>query len=162
MTDKELKFKSKDNQEFKFPLEYAIKSDTINSMIFYDKETDTIDNFDISGIKNDSIPLDITFNISELIKEYLEHTLTEKNNNEKVKWENEYLEKMNDDLLFELILAANYLDIKCLLDVTCKKVADYIKQCKTPQEIRRRFNIKNDFTPEEEEEIKKENSWCEY
>ena len=39
--------------------------------------------------------------------------------------------------------AANYLDIKSLLDLTCKTVADYIKQCKTPQEIRRRFNIKN-------------------
>jgi len=39
--------------------------------------------------------------------------------------------------------AANYLDIKALLDLTCKTVADYIKQCKTPQEIRRRFNIKN-------------------
>ena len=40
-------------------------------------------------------------------------------------------------------------------------VADDIKKCKTPQEIRRRYNIKNDFTPEEEEEIRKENDWCE-
>ena len=60
-----------------------------------------------------------------------------------------------------LFQAANYLDIKSLLDLTCKTVADYIKQCKTPQEIRRRFNIKNDFTPEEEEEVRKENAWCE-
>jgi len=68
---------------------------------------------------------------------------------------------VDDDTLFSLILAANYLDIKPLLDLTCKTVADYIKQCKTPQEIRRRFNIKNDFTPEEEEEVRKENAWCE-
>lgn len=33
------------------------------------------------------------------------------------------------------------------------QVAEYIKQCKTPEEIRKRFNIKNDFTPEEEEEV---------
>ena len=58
-------------------------------------------------------------------------------------------------------MASNYLELKDLLDETCKKVAEYIKQCKTPQEIRRRFNIKNDFTPEEEEAIRKENSWCE-
>ena len=69
--------------------------------------------------------------------------------------------KVDDDTLFSLILAANYLDIKPLLDLTCKTVADYIKECKTPQEIRRRFNIKNDFTPEEEEEVRKENAWCE-
>lgn len=68
---------------------------------------------------------------------------------------------VDDDTLFSLILAANYLDIKPLLDLTCKTVADYIKACKTPQEIRRRFNIKNDFTPEEEEEVRKENAWCE-
>jgi len=44
--------------------------------------------------------------------------------------------------------AANYLDIKGLLDVTCKTVANMIKG-KTPDEIRRTFNIKNDFAPQE-------------
>ena len=38
------------------------------------------------------------------------------------------------------------------------QVAEYIKQCKTPEEIRLRFNIPNDFTPEEEE-VRKENAW---
>lgn len=31
---------------------------------------------------------------------------------------------------------------------------------KTPDEIRRTFNIVNDFTPEEEEQVRKENEWC--
>ena len=47
-----------------------------------------------------------------------------------------------------------------LLDLTCKAVADQIKG-KSPEEIRVRFNIKNDFTPEEEQEVKRENMWCE-
>ncbi|KAM9846441.1 LOW QUALITY PROTEIN: S-phase kinase-associated protein 1 [Aulostomus maculatus] len=56
--------------------------------------------------------------------------------------------------------AANYLDIKGLLDVTCKTVANMIKG-KTPEEIRKTFNIKNDFTEEEEAQVRKENQWCE-
>lgn len=31
---------------------------------------------------------------------------------------------------------------------------------KTPDEIRKIFNIKNDFTPEEEEEVRRENQWA--
>jgi len=62
--------------------------------------------------------------------------------------------------LFEIILAANYLQIEPLLDVSCKTVANMIKG-KTPDEIRRTFNIKNEFTPEEEEAIRREDEWCE-
>ncbi|KAL6219175.1 hypothetical protein ACLB2K_012381 [Fragaria x ananassa] len=54
---------------------------------------------------------------------------------------------------------ANYLNIKELLDLTCQTVADMIKG-KTPEEIRRIFNIRNDFTPEEEAEVRKENQWA--
>ncbi|KAK8601351.1 hypothetical protein V6N12_051188 [Hibiscus sabdariffa] len=55
--------------------------------------------------------------------------------------------------------AANYLNIKSLLDLTCQIVADIIKG-KMPEEIRKTFNNKNDFTPEEEEEVRRENQWA--
>ncbi|XP_048547898.1 SKP1-like protein 1 isoform X2 [Triticum urartu] len=73
-------------------------------------------------------------------------------------WDAEFI-KVDQAILFDLILAANYLDIKGLLDLTCQTVADMIKG-KTPEEIRKTFNIKNDFTPEEEAEIRRENQWA--
>ena len=58
---------------------------------------------------------------------------------EKTVWDKDFV-KVDDETLFNLILAANYLDIKPLLDLTCKTVADMIKG-KTPEEIRAHFNI---------------------
>lgn len=67
-----------------------------------------------------------------------------------------HLQRQNVDKgalnLKTLLQAANYLDIKGLLDVTCKTVANMIKG-KTPEEIRKTFNIKNDFTEEEEAQV---------
>lgn len=74
-------------------------------------------------------------------------------------WDASFVE-VEQELLFELILAANYMDIKHLLDLTCAKVASMIKG-KTPEEIRKTFNIVNDFTPEEEAQVREENKWCE-
>jgi len=67
----------------------------------------------------------------------------------------EYL-KMEDSVLFDLILAANYLDIKGLLDLTTTHVAHLIVEARTPEGIRKRFNIKNDLTPEDLKKIEQE------
>jgi S-phase kinase-associated protein 1 len=74
-------------------------------------------------------------------------------------WDQKYMQ-VDQEMLFEIILAANYLDIKALLDVGCKTVANMIKG-KSPEEIRKTFNIQNDFTPEEEDQIRRENEWAE-
>ena len=63
------------------------------------------------------------------------------------------------DMLFEIILASNYLDIKPLQELASAKVASILKG-KTTEEIRRTFNITNEFTPEEEQQIIEENKWC--
>ncbi|KAL8150317.1 hypothetical protein V2J09_020125 [Rumex salicifolius] len=60
--------------------------------------------------------------------------------------------KVDDRTLHDLILAANYLNVRGLINLTCQTVADMIKG-KPPEEIRKKFNIKYDFSPEEEEEL---------
>ncbi|KAL7118523.1 hypothetical protein ACP275_02G007200 [Erythranthe tilingii] len=60
--------------------------------------------------------------------------------------------------LFELILAANYLNIKSLLDDKCQSVADQMKGMSV-EEVRKLFNIENDYTKEEEDDVRNENPW---
>jgi S-phase kinase-associated protein 1 len=60
--------------------------------------------------------------------------------------------------VFNLLMTAYELEIKDLLDLCCNIVSNAIIG-KSPAEIRETFDIKNDFTPEEEELVIKENSW---
>ena len=73
-------------------------------------------------------------------------------------WDYQYID-LELEIIFEIILAANYMDIRPLMDLACAKVASIIKG-KSPEEIRKVFNIQNDFTPEEEAQIREENQWC--
>ncbi|PVU86437.1 hypothetical protein BB560_006713 [Smittium megazygosporum] len=74
-------------------------------------------------------------------------------------WDMKFMQ-VDQEMLFELLNASNYLDIAPLLDLGCKTVANMIKG-KSAEEIRKLFNIHNDFTPEEEEQIRRENEWAE-
>lgn len=74
-------------------------------------------------------------------------------------WDRTFL-KVDQEMLYEIISAANYLNIRPLLDASCKIVAELIRN-KSPEELRRTFNIVNDFSPEEEAAIRRENEWAE-
>jgi S-phase kinase-associated protein 1 len=117
------------------------------------------------------VPLNnVKSSILKKIKEYLEHyqdsdpkeierPLASQNYQECVEaWDFEFI-NIELDTIFEIILAANYMDIKPLLELASSKIASIIKG-KTPEEIRKIFNIQNDFTPEEEQQIRDENQWC--
>ena len=66
----------------------------------------------------------------------------------------------DQETIFRLIIAADKLNIKPLVDLTCAAVAAMIKG-KSPEEIRATFNIVNEFTPEEEAAVLSENAWME-
>lgn len=69
-------------------------------------------------------------------------------------WDWEFVQT-DQDVMFKLLLAANYLDINPLLMLMSARVASMIKG-RTPEEIRATFNIRSDYTPEEEEEVRRE------
>lgn len=160
MPVKQLKLESSDGETF------TIDSDVI-------RQSQTIDNMmqDLPEQGDDeAIPLpNVNGNILQKVIEWCKHHKndppaqeddeTEKRTDDIPSWDQEFL-KVDQGTLFELIMAANYLDIKRLLDLCCKNIANMIKG-KTAEEIRKTFNIKNDFTEEEEAQVRRENQWCE-
>ncbi|PIA27817.1 hypothetical protein AQUCO_07500027v1 [Aquilegia coerulea] len=149
---KKVTLKSSDGESFDVDEAVAIESQTIKHMI----EDECADD----GIPLPNVTSKILAKVIEYCKKHVESPKTEDRSvDEELKtWDTEFV-KVDQATLFDLILAANYLNIKSLLDLTCQTVADMIKG-KTPEEIRKTFNIKNDFTPEEEEEVRRENQWA--
>jgi S-phase kinase-associated protein 1 len=72
-------------------------------------------------------------------------------------WDKKYVDDMEDAELFDVTLAAKYLDCDPLLDLCAAKIASMIKG-KTPQEIRKVFAIPEP-TPEQEQKLKEQNAW---
>lgn len=158
---RQLKLESSDGEVVTIDTEIIRQSQTIDEMLreLPDQQDD-----------EEPIPLaNINGNILNKIIEWCKHHKndaqvaddeeTERRTDDIPTWDQEFL-KVDQGTLFELIMAANYLNIRRLLDLCCKNVANMIKG-KNADEIRKTFNIKNDFTQEEEAQVRRENQWCE-
>ncbi|XP_010438976.1 PREDICTED: SKP1-like protein 4 [Camelina sativa] len=160
MASNKIILKSSDGEIFEVDEAVAVESLTIKHMI----EDDCASN----GIPLPNVTGAILAKVIEYCKKHVEAAAEadgadkdfcgNTENSELNTWDTEFL-KVDQPTLFELILAANYLNISGLLDLTCKAVADQMKG-KTPDEMRAHFNIKNDYSPEEEEEVRNENKWA--
>nr|CAD1822091.1 unnamed protein product [Ananas comosus var. bracteatus] len=74
------------------------------------------------------------------------------------RWDDSFL-NVPVNTLYDISTVANFMVVEDLLDSCCQKIASMIRG-KSVEEIRKLFNIENDFTPEEEAEIREENSWA--
>ncbi|XP_062144257.1 SKP1-like protein 1B [Alnus glutinosa] len=148
---KKITLKSSDGEAFEADEAVALKLPTIKKMI----EDDCAEN----GIPLPNLTSKILAKVIVYSKKHVEAANPDDRTSEYhlKAWDAEFVE-VDQDTLFDLILAANYLNIKSLQDLTCQTLAEMVKG-KTPEEIRKMFNIKNDFTPEEAEEVHRETRW---
>ncbi|CAG2101374.1 unnamed protein product [Medioppia subpectinata] len=82
----------------------------------------------------------------------------DRRNEELSHWDKQFIDVDDQALLFDVIAAANYMDIKGLVEVGAKHICSKIRG-KSCQEVREMLKITNDFTAEEEDAIHKENAW---
>ncbi|PQQ13954.1 SKP1-like protein 1B [Prunus yedoensis var. nudiflora] len=147
---KKITLKSDNGVTFEVEEAVAMQSQTIKHMVEDDCANSAIPLPNVTSI--------ILAKVIEYCKKHHEKDVNGENKEDIKNWDAEFV-TVDQSTLFDLILAANYLNIKSLLDLTCQTMADMISG-KTPEVIRETFNIKNDFTPKEEEEIRKENQWA--
>ncbi|GAU47122.1 hypothetical protein TSUD_98990 [Trifolium subterraneum] len=58
-----------------------------------------------------------------------------------------------------LLLAANYLNVSSFSECLCQALAKRIEN-KSPEFVFKVFNVENDYSPEEEVELRKEVAWA--
>ena len=159
MAEEKLKLVSAEGTTYEVEESVACKSQLIKNMV---EDAGTAEEIPLPNVKSEILEkvIDYCRHYKDSSPQEIEKPLKSAMLQDVVQaWDANFVE-LEQEVLFELILAANYLDIKSLLDLTCAKVASMLKG-KTAEEIRRQFNIENDFTPEEEAQVREENKWAE-
>ncbi|XP_048128618.1 SKP1-like protein 1A isoform X1 [Rhodamnia argentea] len=122
-SSRKITLRSSDGESFEVEEAVAVESQTIKHMI----EDDCADN----AIPLPNVTSKILAKVIEYCKKHVDASKAEDRvNDEDLKaWDAAFIkvDQVDQATLFDLILAANYLNIKSLLDLTCQTVADMIK-----------------------------------
>ncbi|KAJ4881836.1 SKP1-like protein 4 [Raphanus sativus] len=155
-TSKIITLKSCDDEIFEVEEAVAVQSKMIAHMV----EDDCVDGeIPITNVTGTILTKVIEYCKKHVVNPDVDGDSSSSTEDELKIWDAEFVKNMDHDMLFALIMAANYLNIKDLLDLTCQTIADMIKDFSV-DEVRTFFSIENDYTPEEEAEVRAENEWA--
>ncbi|XP_038691528.1 SKP1-like protein 1A [Tripterygium wilfordii] len=114
-----------------------------------------------SGVNNIApLPLDVPSDLLSRIVAYVEDPVAKSADEGELKaFNKKFLEEKSDGELKEMLIAASDLEIEALVEVLAQGIADRIKNMSV-ESMRKFFGVENDFTAEEEEEIRKEYPWA--
>ena len=143
--------KSSDGQTFAVDEAVALKSSTIRNIL---EDTGAVENNAVSVPSVDGKTL------AKVIENCNKHAKEPSGLDEKAevdemeKWDAEFVYLLDREFFFDVALGAYFLNIRGLIDLTCGKIADMTRG-KTVEQMREILNLENDFTVEEEAEIRR-------
>jgi len=153
--DDTVKLISQEKTEFQVKRKAAMQSNLVKTALEDDKEAKEVNLVHINAAIVKKVIEYMNYHI-DVEPRKIESPLKSTNMKELVdQFDAKFVDDIDQDTLFKLLLAANYMDVKSLLGLICAKVASMMKG-KTADQIRKTFNIRGEFTPEEEEEIRKD------
>ncbi|XP_059627184.1 SKP1-like protein 11 [Cornus florida] len=142
---KMLTLQSSDNEEFLVEESVAVQSVLIKNIVEEDYTTIPLPN-----VAGEDLAM-----IIEYLKKHADPKASE---DDLKKFDDKFVDKPQSDLHY-LSLAANYLELKDLLDIVCTRIASDIRGY-TVEQFRARFNIENDFADQEERVLRNEYPWA--
>jgi S-phase kinase-associated protein 1 len=134
VSSKKINLVSSDGDVFEVNYDVAVMSKTLKDAIETNSAGDT-NSISLSLVKSEML--------TKVIEYCKKHSSTQMQDVDLIDWDAKFVE-VDRATLFGLILCANYLNIKRLLDLVCCKVADTIKGM-SPSETRRFFNCEEEY-----------------
>lgn len=149
-----LVFVSLEGNRMNVPQKIAMMSQLVKTMNEGDRETKEIP---LTNIRTEILEKVIAFmtHYADSAPKEIEKPLKTTNLADAVPaWDAEFVE-VDKTTLYDLVTAANFMDVKPLLELACAKVAIIIKQ-HSPDLIKNLFTLAKDLTPEEKKALEEE------
>ncbi|KAF7803909.1 berberine bridge enzyme-like 13 [Senna tora] len=160
-SSKKIPMKTQDGVTFQVDFEVAMEMETVRSFIEED------DSLEPSTIPLPNVSSNMFTKVIHYIRTHMEFREKAKNSSKKnvetediaTAYDKKFLENLNDDEIKQLLMAANYLNVKDLLDFLNQGIANRIQDMSV-EDVRNFFGIINDYTPEEEQALRLEHPWA--
>jgi S-phase kinase-associated protein 1 len=141
-----IKLQSSDNQVFALELAAAKQSTTLRTMLEDLGIGDEVDTevIPLPNVRSEILRLIVDWSVRHkddpILTDDDDLKFYNTNFEDLPEWDRNLVSGLNTSVLFELTLAANYLDIAGLLNLACKGIANLMNG-KSPEELRKCFNV---------------------
>ena len=122
---------------------FCYESKFIYDLFLLDNKND--EEIELFYSQDQYLDLDINYNILLLIREYFNNCIL---NTDK------FLNNLSQQELFNITTISDFFCMDILLEKSCKIMANRIQECKTEKDLINYFDLKNNLTDEEIDEIK--------